>query len=59
MKITDKPNWQLYLDEASGLALDFGGLRQPLDLAAYAEKCEHALAAMQSLEAGAIANPDE
>lgn len=59
MKITDKPNWQLYLDEASGLSLDFGGLRQPLDLAAYAAKCEQALAAMQKLEAGAIANPDE
>lgn len=59
MKITDKPNWQLYLDEASGLSLDLGGLRQPLDLAGYAAQCGQALADMQKLEAGAIANPDE
>ncbi len=58
MKITERPDWPLYLDEASGLSLDLGNAG-PLELAANAALCEKALAAMRALEAGAIANPDE
>ena len=59
MSLVDKAGWQLYYDEQSGLALDFAGAKAPLDLAGHKPLLDKALAAMQALEAGAVANPDE
>lgn len=49
----------IFYDGATGLSLDFGGLQKPLELAAHQALLAGALADMEALEAGAIANPDE
>ncbi len=49
----------IFYDAASGLTLDMGGLVCPLDAAGAADMLAAALADMQALEAGAVANPDE
>jgi glucose-6-phosphate isomerase len=49
---------QVFFDSESGLSLDFGGGKAP-DLTANADMLASALNAMNELEAGAIANPDE
>lgn len=49
----------LYYDKESELALDFAYAKQQPDTAAHEDMLARALADMQELEAGAIANPDE
>ena len=48
-----------YWDKKSGLALDFAYAQQPPDASAHGDMPARALKAMQMLEAGALANPDE
>lgn len=50
---------RLFVDKATGLSLDFWYAVQPPDIAACRAMLARALADMQALECGAIANPDE
>lgn len=49
----------LLWDKETDLSLDFAFAVQPPDVAAHRQMLERALAAMQALENGAVANPDE
>lgn len=48
-----------YWDKQTDLSLDFAFATRPPDVAAHLPMLQQALADMQALEAGAIANPDE